>query len=90
MSKQIKKQNRKQKKISKFIRTCERCGNEQFSSKPVYKCKHCKAWNGVGEMYQKRFRKGDSMRDLIETIAMGLFLSAIAIAIEIYYGRKDK
>lgn len=46
MSKQIKK-NRKQKKISKFIRTCERCGNEQFSPKPVYKCKYCGLWNGV-------------------------------------------
>lgn len=51
MGKQIKKQHKKKQKPNKWIRTCERCGNEQFSSNPVYKCKHCKAWNGVGEDY---------------------------------------
>lgn len=47
MSKQIQKQDKKQKRISKFIRTCERCGNEQFSLSPVFWCRYCKFDNGV-------------------------------------------
>lgn len=48
MGKQKRKGQNVEPKKSKWDRTCERCGNENFSRKPVFKCKHCKAWNGVG------------------------------------------
>ena len=51
MGKQIKKKDTKHEKKNKWMRTCERCGNENFSPKLVFKCKYCKAWNGVGEMW---------------------------------------
>lgn len=51
MGKQKRKVNLKPVKKSKWERTCERCGNEQVNRNRVFKCKFCKAWNGVGEMY---------------------------------------
>lgn len=48
MGKQIKKQNKKKQKANKWMCACERCGNEQFSPKPVFWCRYCKFDNGVG------------------------------------------
>ena len=48
MGKQIKKVHEVKKKKSKWERTCERCGNEVFSPRPIFKCRYCKWWNGVG------------------------------------------
>lgn len=46
MSKQIKK-HQKRKKVSKFQRICEICGNDVFSFKRVYKCPYCGLINGL-------------------------------------------
>lgn len=46
MSKQKRKQHQQRQKINKFQRTCERCGNENFSFSPVFKCRFCKKLNG--------------------------------------------
>ena len=48
MGKQIKKVHEVKKKKSKWERTCERCGNEMFSPRLIFKCRYCKWWNGVG------------------------------------------
>jgi hypothetical protein len=47
MGKQKKKKNQKIQKKSKFERTCERCGNDNFSFKPVFKCRFCGEVNGL-------------------------------------------
>lgn len=47
MSKQKRKQPKQQQKKSKFERTCERCGNDNFSFKPVFKCRLCGEVNGL-------------------------------------------
>lgn len=47
MGKQKRKGHNVEPKKSKWDRTCERCGNENFSRKPVFKCKYCWFWNGV-------------------------------------------
>ena len=49
MGKQKRKVQQGHKKISKWDKICERCGNEQVNRNRVFKCKFCKAWNGVGE-----------------------------------------
>ena len=41
-----KKQPQQQKK-NKLEKICERCGNENFSYKPVYKCRFCGEINGL-------------------------------------------
>ena len=46
MSKQIKKKTKNRKK-SKWDRTCEICGNEVFSSRSFYKCPYCGWLNGM-------------------------------------------
>lgn len=38
MGKQKKKEQQKPIKKSKYDRTCERCGNDNFVRKPVYVC----------------------------------------------------
>ena len=47
MSKQQRKKPQKKQKVSKFQRTCERCGNENFSFQRIYKCQWCGWKNGV-------------------------------------------
>ena len=47
MGKQKRKGQNVEPKKSKWDRTCERCGNENFSRKPVFKCKYCNWVNGV-------------------------------------------
>ncbi len=47
MGKQKKKNSQKIQKKSKFERTCERCGNDNFSFKPVFKCRFCGEVNGL-------------------------------------------
>ena len=47
MGKQKRKKQQKQEKVSKYMRTCERCGNENFSFKPVFKCRFCEEVNGL-------------------------------------------
>lgn len=47
MGKQKRKKSQKQQKVSKFIRTCERCGNENFSKKKIFQCEYCGWRNGV-------------------------------------------
>ena len=47
MGKQKKKKAQVRTKTSKFERVCERCGNENFSFKPVYRCKYCNKLNGI-------------------------------------------
>lgn len=46
MGKQIKKASQKRQKVSKFQRICERCGNEVFSPKRVFRCRYCGWMNG--------------------------------------------
>lgn len=46
MGKQKKKEPQKNTN-SKWTRTCERCGNDNFSRKPVYVCQYCGFQNGV-------------------------------------------
>lgn len=53
MGKQKKKQQHKKQKINKFERICERCGNENFSFKSVFKCRFCGEVNGL--------KKGDGL-----------------------------
>ena len=48
MGKQKTKQRQVVKKKSKWDRDCERCGNENFSRKPVFRCKYCGLINGIG------------------------------------------
>lgn len=50
----------KKRKKSKYERTCERCGNEQFQRKEVYKCIYCGLVNGIDDD-QKR-KDGSSQR----------------------------
>ncbi|WP_461810854.1 hypothetical protein [Faecalimonas sp.] len=38
---------RKTVKRSKWIRTCERCGNETFTPKRIYTCPYCNWRNGL-------------------------------------------
>lgn len=38
---------KKVKKKSKWNRVCERCGNEVFSSKKIYRCPYCDWKNGL-------------------------------------------
>ena len=47
MGKQIKKVHNKPQKQNKWQRVCERCGNDQFSPKRVFRCNYCGLWNGV-------------------------------------------
>ena len=47
MGKQKRKQPQQKQKINKFERTCDRCGNENFSFKPVFKCRFCGKVNGI-------------------------------------------
>ena len=47
MGKQKRKKAQKREKVSKFIRICERCGNENFSYKKKYICRFCDWKNGV-------------------------------------------
>lgn len=47
MSKKKMKKKQKIQKKSKFERTCERCGNDNFSFKPVFKCRFCGEVNGL-------------------------------------------
>ncbi len=47
MGKQKKKKQQKREKVSKYMRTCERCGNDNFSFKPVFKCRFCGEVNGL-------------------------------------------
>ena len=47
MGKQHRKKPQKREKVSKFIRTCERCGNENFSRSKVFRCEFCNKLNGV-------------------------------------------
>lgn len=47
MGKQKRKKQQIRQKINKFERTCERCGNENFSFKPVFKCRFCGEVNGL-------------------------------------------
>lgn len=49
MGKQIKKASQKRQKVSKFQRICERCGNEVFSPKRVFRCRYCGWMNGILE-----------------------------------------
>lgn len=49
MGKQKRKGQNVEQKKSKWDRTCERCGNENFSRKPVFKCEYCMYWNGVNK-----------------------------------------
>ena len=49
MGKQKRKGQNVEPKKSKWDKTCERCGNEQVKRERVFKCKFCKAWNGVGK-----------------------------------------
>ena len=44
-----KKKNKKKQKVSKYERICERCGNENFSFKPIFKCKFCGEVNGLNK-----------------------------------------
>ena len=46
MGKKNKKKSNKQK-VNKFERICERCGNENFSFKPVFRCRFCGEINGI-------------------------------------------
>ena len=47
MGKQKRKKNQVIEKKSKFEKICDRCGNENFSFKPVFKCKYCGEINGL-------------------------------------------
>lgn len=47
MGEQKRKVNLKSVKKSKWERTCERCGNDNFVRKPVYICSYCGFQNGV-------------------------------------------
>ena len=47
MGKKQRKKPQKRQKVSKFIRTCEQCGNENFSFKKIYECQWCGWKNGV-------------------------------------------
>ena len=47
MGKQIKKLRLNRQKPNKWERTCERCGNETFSPKRVFKCRFCGLVNGL-------------------------------------------
>ncbi len=47
MGKQQRKKPQKRQKVSKFNRTCERCGNENFSRTRIYRCTFCDWKNGV-------------------------------------------
>ena len=47
MGKQKRKQHPKKQKVNKFERICERCGNENFSFKPIFKCRFCGEVNGL-------------------------------------------
>ena len=54
MGKQQRKKPQKRQKVSKFIRTCERCGNENFSRSKVFRCEFCNKLNGVIKDEQRR------------------------------------
>ena len=47
MGKQKRKKPQQREKVSKFTRICERCGNENFSYKKIYRCKYCDWKNGA-------------------------------------------
>ena len=49
MGNQIKKASQKRQKVSKFQRIFERCGNEVFSPKRVFRCRYCGWMNGILE-----------------------------------------
>ena len=49
MGKQKRKKHQKREKVSKFMRICERCGNEQFSFKRKFRCIYCEKMNGMEE-----------------------------------------
>ena len=51
MGKQKKKEQQGYKKTSKWDRVCERCGNETFSRKPIFKCQYCNLVNGTGRAW---------------------------------------
>ena len=44
-----KKKQQIKKKVSKFDRICERCGNEIFSRNPIFKCRFCGEVNGLNK-----------------------------------------
>ena len=54
MGKQKRKKPQKREKISRFTKICERCGNENFSYKPIYRCQFCNKLNGVKKYEQQR------------------------------------
>jgi hypothetical protein len=47
MGKQKRKKQQVREKVDKRIKICERCGNENFSYSPVFRCKFCNKLNGV-------------------------------------------
>lgn len=49
MGKQKRKVTQIEPKRSKWDRVCERCGNENFSRKPIFKCRYCNLTNGVSK-----------------------------------------
>lgn len=46
MGKQKRKEHQKPVKKSKWDRTCERCGNENFTPRKFYVCNYCGFYNG--------------------------------------------
>lgn len=47
MGKQIKKAHPKKKKVNKWLKICEQCGNEIITPTKVFKCRYCGKVNGV-------------------------------------------
>ena len=46
MGEQNRKKPQKREKISKWLKVCEQCGNENITPKKIYQCKFCNWWNG--------------------------------------------
>ena len=47
MGKQRKKQHIEHKKVDKYLRVCEQCGNELRTNVEKWKCPYCKWVNGL-------------------------------------------
>lgn len=58
MGKQIKKKKTQNQKKNKYMKTCERCGNEVFSFKKVFKCKFCGWLNGLNLQEEVQITRG--------------------------------
>lgn len=48
MGEQNRKKPQKREKVSKWLKVCEQCGNENITPKKIYQCRFCNWWNGEG------------------------------------------